>query len=71
MPSPPYHSLTAAKASAKHCAGARSTPAPTMPMPGSLCAMPVFKRGRIPVSATWRASSKHMSSAPLSSYARS
>ena len=40
----------------KHLLGARSTPAPTMPMPGSLCAMPVFSRGRMPVSATLRTS---------------
>jgi hypothetical protein len=40
----------------KHASGARVTPAPIWPTPGSLCAMPVLITGSIPVSTTRRAS---------------
>ena len=40
----------------KQASGARVTPAPIWPTPGSLCAMPVLITGRMPVSTTRRAS---------------
>ena len=54
MPSAPsgclYSSLSASNAASKHPFGACTSPAPTMPIPGSRWAMPVFSQGVMPVA---------------------
>src|SRR6185295_13235170 len=47
---------SATTAARKQANGARTTPAPTWPTPGFLCAMPVLMIGAMPVSTTSRTS---------------